>query len=240
MLDNIEDEYTKNINKALAKKINELALLIGIIPKEARFILDLEVLFAEGKKSYKIDAKIYDFCKNVRNVVNGKPWLVVRNRHIEALNFNINNWSYIKESHENIVSYFSKIKYLDMFLSSIKNSNMNYNKSFKIPNSIGLLTEIKSLDLSHNNISEIPNSMNHLASLKILNLGYNNIIEISESICFLSSLKFLDLSHNNIQMIPESIKNLNSLIELNLEKNNIKSIPNSLKSFLNSLENFTI
>lgn len=238
LFNNVEDEF--NINKEMTNRINALASMIGIVPKEAIFILELEALFAEGKKNYKIDAKIYEFCRNITNVVNGKPWLVIRNRHIEALSFSYNYWKYIKESHVNIVSFFSKIKYLDMFLSSVNNLNIKDKKILKIPKSIGLLTELKRLDLSCNNIIEIPASINSLSSLEKLNLSYNKIFEISDSICSLSSLKSLDLSHNNIQKIPESIKNLDSLVELNLEKNHIKLIPHSMKSFLDSLDNFTI
>ena len=240
MFDSVENEHIYNLNEDLTNRINALASMIGIVLKEARFILELEALFAEGKKNYKIDAKIYEFCKNITNVVNGKPWLVIRNKHIEALSFNYNYWKYIKESHVNIVSFFSKIKFLDMFLSSVNNLNIKDRKVLKIPNSIGLLTEMKRLDLSRNNIIEIPGSISSLSSLKKLNLSHNKIIEISDSICSLSSLKSLDLSHNNIQKIPESIKNLNSLVELNLEKNHIKLIPHSLKSFLDSLDNFTL
>ena len=221
-------------------RINKLASMIGIVPEEASFILDLEVLFAEGKTNYHIDAKIYEFCRNITNVLNGKPWLEIRNRHIEALSFNYNNWKYIKDSHENIISFFSKIKYLDMFLSSVNNFNITESKLLKIPNSIGLLTELKRLDLSRNNIVDVPDSIGSLNSLNKLNLSYNKIFEIPDSILALSSLKSLDMSHNHIQKIPESITNLNSLVELNLEKNKIKVIPQSLKSFLDSLDNFTI
>ena len=240
LFDNVEIEYIKGLNEEMVYRINTLASTIGIVPKEARFILDLEAIFAEGKNNYIIDAKIYEFCRNLTNVVNGKPWLVIRNMHIEALSFNYNNWKYIKESHVNIVSYFSKIKYLDLFLSSVSNLNSKERKILKIPKSIGLLTELKRLDLSRNNLIEIPPSIGSLSSLEKLNLSYNKMFEISDSICSLSSLKSLDLSYNNIRKIPESIKNLGSLVELNLEKNDIKIIPQSLKSFLDSLDNFSI
>jgi len=239
LFDNVENEYIQGLNEEMVYRINTLASKIGIVPKEARFILDLETLFAEDKKDYVVDAKIYEFCRNLTNVVNGKPWFVIKNMHIEALSFNYNNWKYIKESHVNIVS-FSSIKYLDLFLSSVNNLTGNERKILKIPNSIGLLTELKRLDLNHNNIIEIPASIGSLSSLENLNLSYNKIFEISDSICSLFSLKSLDLSHNNIQKIPESIKNLRSLVELNLEKNHIKIIPQSLKSFLDSLDNFSI
>ena len=240
LFDNVENELVAGLSEEMVYRINNIASKIGIAPKEARFILDLEALFAEGKNNYIIDSKIYEFCRTLTNVVNGKPWLVIRNMHIEALSFNYNNWKYVKESHGNIVSFFSKIKYLDLFLSSVNNLNSNDRKILKIPNSIGLLTELKRLDLSRNNIIEIPASISSLSSLEKLNLSYNKIFEISDSIYSLSSLKSLDLSHNNIQIIPESIKNLDSLVELNLEKNRIKFIPPSLKSFLDSLDNFTV
>ncbi len=237
MFDNIDNNYFEPLIKDLSFKINILASLIGIVPEEARFILDLEALFAKDKKNYKIDADIYEYCKNLSNVKNGEPWLIIINKHIEALNFNYFNWKYIKEYQENINS-FSKLKFLDLFLTSIKKLSLNESNFFKIPDSIGLLTTLKRLDLSRNNIKEIPNSIGSLTSLEILNLSHNNISEIPDSLGSLTSLKVLNLSRNNIQKIPESIKNLGSLIELRLNRNNIKLIPDSLKSFLNSLESF--
>ena len=239
LFDNVENELVAGLSEEMVYRINNIASKVGIAPKEARFILDLEAFFAEGKNNYIIDSKIYEFCENLTKVVNGEPWLVIRNMHIVALSFNYNNWKYIKESHGNIVSFFSKIKYLDIFLS-VNNFNVKERKFFKVPSSIGLLTKLKSLNLSRNNIIKIPPSISSLNLLEKLNLSYNKMFEISDSICSLSSLKSLDLSHNNIQKIPESIKNLDSLVELNLEKNHINLIPHSLKSFLDSLDNFTI
>ncbi len=239
LLENVKGPYLELINIELKKKINNLSLDMGIVPEEARFILDLEVMFTKGKKDFQIDSKMYEYYKSLKNFKNNESWLKIKNKRIEILNFNFFNWKFLRENLENIDS-FSKLKHVDLFLTSIKEFRRESNNHFKIPESIGSLTSIRSLNLSGNDIQEIPVSIGKLKTLQNLNLSHNNIRVVPEVIGSLSSLKYLDLRHNDIQEIPEIIANLKCLTKLKLSSNKIHKIPQSLKPFLNSLELFKI
>lgn len=213
-LKDIEIKDSVFLKEKIFNWLKNLASNIEIVPEEAEFILDIEILFAKGKKNYNIDDKIYKFYKYIRDLSNGEPWLEIKKNRIVSLSFNYFNWRYIKENMD-VVGSISKLKNKDLFFITIRKYSSDSNKIINVPESIGTLTHIKRLTLSRNNIQTLPNS---IGSLK--------------------SLKWLDLSHNNIKKIPESIKQLSSLKWFDLSKNYIQSNPSSLSNFIDSIENF--
>lgn len=210
--DNLNYQF---IIKELDKWIGKFALNIGLVQDEAKFILDLEALFAKNDGNYEINTEIYKYYQKLTDK-EGEPWLEIQDNHIIGLTFNFYNWKFIKDNPK-YIDYLSNLIYLNLFLSTLKKLNIDKTKIQDIPDSISLLTLLERLNLSRNNLNEIP-----------------------LSICQITSLKWLDLSHNKIISIPESIINLKSLTKLKLNNNDIKEIPESIESFLKLLEFFRI
>ena len=206
---NVDTQNYKLLIKEIHKWIENFASIIGVVPTEAKFILDLEVLFAKDGENYEINGDTYKYYQILTDNKYSKPWLEIKDKHIVGLSLNFYNWKFIKENPE-YVDYLSSLIYPNLFLSSLKKLNITRNKIREVPESIGSLNSLEWLDLSRNNIQEIPESIGSLISLKKLNLSRHNIQKVPESIGSLSLLEKLDLRRNKIQDIPESIKNLNS------------------------------
>jgi len=213
-IEKLRKPQLKLIKRDLTNWIKQYATIIGIVPQESIFFLDLEALFAKDKRSYEVDPSWYKHFKKLSDIKNGEPWLVIKNKHVDVLNFNYLIWKWVKENSD-IVNSLYKFKYLDAYFNSLNKYNFNDKDFFEIPKSIGKLTYLKKLILVRNRLQKIP-----------------------ESIGSLTSLKELDLSYNNFYEIPQIIGALNSLEKLNLKGNQIQKIPDSLRLFLNSLENF--
>jgi Leucine-rich repeat (LRR) protein len=228
-----ENSGNDKLIKSSAEKVGDIANNIGIIDKEARFILDIEAIFASKKPSYDLNLKTYDFYKEI-----GDSWLLIKDKHIISLNFNFFNWFLLKEN-PRIFDPLNKLIFPEIYLNLINNLNLAKDNELKIPESIGLLTSLKNLNLSHNYLQELPKSISRLKNLKDLNLSWNNFRKFPEAIFDLTSIEKLDLTHNNISRIPIKVKSLNSLFDLKLENNNISEIPSNLKDFLLSIEDFT-
>jgi Leucine-rich repeat (LRR) protein len=214
-------------------KIEKIAKRIGIVEKEAFFILDIEAIFAMKKPAYELDLKIYDLYKEL-----GDSWLTIKNEHIESLNFNFFNWFLLKEN-THIYDSLNQLRFPEVYLNLLNDLTLPRNEVLHIPPSIGNLSLLKNLNLSHNYIQEIPKSIEMLKSLTVLNLSWNSFQNIPESIFSLSCLKKLDLSHNNIREVPEKITILKSLNELNLDNNIIGNLSDSLRGFFDTLEKFS-
>ena len=217
-------DLTSGLNSArfesLSKEINmylaEIALSVGIVQNEAKFILDLEAIFAQNETDYELALETYQFYKKLKDNKLGEAWLAIRNKRIESLSFNYYNWKYLKE----IPSMFSSISKLQdpmVYLNFLGKLALKSNEILKIPDSLALLTNLKKLNLSRNNIKVFP-----------------------QSISSLSRLKYLDIGHNNISEIPVEIKNLTSLDILRINHNQIRKIPNYLREFLLTLQDFKI
>jgi len=161
--------------------LKDFASNIDIVPEEAEFILDIEILFAKGKKKYIVDSSTYNFYKYLRDVRQEEPWLEVHNNHIIGLNLKYFNWLFLKENPKFLKSS-TWLRYPNMFLNSLRRIKFNGNYVFEIPKSIGLLTSLEWLNLSHNNLQKIPESLKNLKSLKKLDLRHNNIKEIPSSL----------------------------------------------------------
>jgi len=196
-----------NWNKRFSEKL-------GIVPEESKFFLDVEALFAQNKRNYEIDPISYKHFRQLSDTKDSEPWLLIRNKHVETLNFNYYNWKFIKEN-QDIIDSFSKLRNLDVYLNSINKYSYDDNYFQEILESIGRLTYLRRLDLKGNKIQKIPESIGKLTSLKELNL-----------------------SHNKIQQIPLSIRSLKNLEKLNLKHNKNLKIPDLLKSFFDSLKVF--
>ena len=206
--------------ESLCKEIDiylaEIALSIGIVQNEAKFILDLEAIFAQNETDYELALEAYQFYKKLKDNKLGESWLTIRNKRIESLSFNYYNWKYLKE----IPSMFDSLSELQdpmVYLNYLGKIGLKSNIILKVPDSLALITNLKKLNLSRNNIKEFPKS--------ILSLSY---------------LKYLDISHNKISDIPVEIKNLNSLDVLRINHNPFRKIPNFLREFLLTLQDFKI
>ncbi len=219
-ISNLKSRLNKARFESLSKEINaylvEIALSVGIVQNEAKFILDLEAIFAQNETDYELALEAYQFYKKLKDNKLGESWLTIRNKRIESLSFNYYNWKYLKE----IPSMFSSISKLQdpmVYLNFLGKLALKSNEILKIPDSLALLTNLKKLNLSRNNIKVFPKS--------ILSLTY---------------LKYLDISHNKISDIPVEINNLNSLDVLRINHNQLRQIPNFLREFLLTLQDFKI
>ncbi|MFX1409821.1 MAG: leucine-rich repeat domain-containing protein [Promethearchaeota archaeon] len=213
-VENSRDHRFKILKQKLANWNMQFSEMLCIVPKEVKFFLDLEALFAQNKRNYTIDPNSYKYFQQLSDTKDSEPWLLIRNKHVEILNFNYYNWNFVKQN-QDIIDSFLKLGFLDVYLDSIN--------KYKVDGNL---------------IQEIPESIGRFTYLKILILKGNKIIKIPESIGELTSLKELNLSHNKIQTIPLSIRSLENLEKLNLKHNNILKIPDTLNSFLNSLKYF--
>ncbi|MFX1345224.1 MAG: hypothetical protein ACFFAI_08945 [Promethearchaeota archaeon] len=204
------------IEENLFNFLNTFASNVGVVSEEARFFLDLEAIFATGKRNYEINPFDYKNFEMLYNYQDSEPWLVITNKHVEVLNLNFFNWRFVKENRE-LFNSLSKLKYLDIYLNLIRKYNDTNNKYTQIPKSIGNLTSLKKLVLAWNNLKSIPDSISNL-----------------------NLLSELDLSHNQFQEIPQILKSFNSLEQLNMKYNDIQTVPHSMKNFVNSLVEFKL
>ena len=162
----------KNNNlKRLKKKIEEkLAIIYGVVPDEALFLVDLEIAIDFFNINY---LKIYS--TNTENgVINGNYMMcAIKNGHITALN--LSNWglSYLPDSIGNL----SKLKHL-----ILKNNNIK-----TLPKSISSLLRLRTLDLSGCKIVKLPNAITRLKKIKKLSMCQNfNLRLIPQSIIIMA------------------------------------------------------
>ncbi len=203
------DEVVNNseLHEEMTNWIEKFAIELGIIPEEARFILDLEALFTKNNNNHEINANTYKFYKSISEIQEEGSWFEAYNNHVITLKFNYFNWSYIKENMD-VIPTLLRFKHTGRFFRTIKKYFFNFVHSFEIPQSIGSLKSLKYLNLSSNKLQKIPDSISFLTSLEQLDLSHNNIREIPESINLLTSLKWVDISHNKIDKNSDSLESL--------------------------------
>ena len=206
----------KSLNKELTEYLAKIGLAVGIKSNEAKFILDLEALFAQNEENYVLELKSYQFYKKLRDLKLGEFWLTIKNKHIESLSFNYFNWRYVKRNPDMFDS-ISNLQDPLVYLNLLRKIHATYNDNFKVPESISLLTKLRKLNLSKNYIIELPKSM-----------------------FLLSNLEYLDLSYNMLHEIPEEITNLKSLTSLRIQNNQISRNPKALSGYLDKLSNYKI
>ena len=194
----------KIIKKDLTYWSEKFSSKIGIVPQESKFFLDLEALFATGKRNYEIDPFSYKHFEELCDIKDDEPWLVIKNKHVEILNFNYFNWKFVKNNLD-IVNSLSKLQDLDVYLCSLRKYQFNELSISLIPESIGSLIQLRKLTLRRNGLKKLPISVKKLTLLKELDISYNNFDEIPEVISSLNLLETLNIKHNFIQNIPESL-----------------------------------
>jgi len=195
----------KLIKKDLIDWNEKFSSKIGVDPQESKFFLDLEALFAKGKRNYEIDPLSYKHFEELSDIKDGEPWLLIKNRHVVTLNFNYFKWKFIKNNTD-IVNSLSKLQNLDVYLCSLKYSHNDVVMS-SIPESIGSLIHLKKLILRRNDLKKLPLSVKSLTLLKELDLSYNKFEKIPLVLISLNNLKRLNIKHNLIHNIPESLSN---------------------------------
>jgi len=206
----------KSLSITLNEYLAKIALEVGIISTEAKFILDLEAIFAHNDENYALELKSYQFYKKLKDPELGEFWLTINNTHIESLSFNYFNWRYMKQKPDMFDS-IANLQNPVVYLNLLRKFHLGYNDNLIIPESISLLTKLKKLNLSKNNIRELPKSM-----------------------FFLSNLKYLDLSYNMLKDIPREITNLKSLSVLRIQNNQVSKIPKAVIDYLDKLSNYEV
>ena len=191
------------IRKSLADWLEQFSSLIGISPLESIFFLDLEALFAKDKENYEVSPQSYKHFKNIGDFKGGEPWILIKNKHVEILNFNYSYWKYVKENIKRIKSLL-KLNDLEIYLKKVNNYSLTMNIQ-ELPPSLGKLTSLKKLILKRNNLESLPYTIEKLKLLKQLDLSHNNFSKFPEIIGSLSSLEILNLKHNKVQVIPEQL-----------------------------------
>ena len=213
-------EFTATRLKSLNKELNEylarIALAVGIASNEAKFILDLEAIFAQNEENYVLELESYQFYKKLTDSKLGEFWLTIKNKHIESLSFNYFNWKYVKQN-PGMFESISNLQDPIVYLNLLRKFHLGYNENLIIPESISLLTKLKKLNLSRNSLRELPKSM-----------------------FLLSNLIYLDLSYNRLNEIPEEITNLKFLTTLRIQNNQISKIPRAVSEYLDKLSNYKI
>ncbi|MFX1590448.1 MAG: leucine-rich repeat domain-containing protein [Promethearchaeota archaeon] len=202
----------KSIEKAISNWIDVFSSHIGVVPKESRFFLDLEVFFAHDKYDYEITPLTYTYYKKI-SCIKDDPWLLINNKHVEALNFNYFNWYFLKIN-QDIIDSFIDIRDLDTFLDLYKKFELRKFNSPTIPKSLIYLDSLKKLILKRNNIGKFPEFITQIESLQEIDLSYNYIREIPESIMSLKNLKILKLNNNIIHKIPKRMKSYLSSLQI--------------------------
>ncbi|MBY8988025.1 MAG: leucine-rich repeat domain-containing protein, partial [Candidatus Lokiarchaeota archaeon] len=193
----LANTHLKSLKKELDNYLEKIALAIGIVHNEAKFILDLEGKFACTEEKYELELGSYKLFTKLKDQKLGEFWLTIKKKHIEALSFNYFNWRYVKRNADMIDSILN-LQDPIVYLNLLRKIHSTYNMNLKIPVSISLLTKLRKLNLSKNNIRELPKSM-----------------------FLLSKLKYLDLSHNMLSEIPEEITKLKFLTTLRIQNNQI-------------------
>ncbi|MFW9900905.1 MAG: hypothetical protein ACFFDY_06420 [Candidatus Thorarchaeota archaeon] len=210
-IDNFDSPQLESIKKDLAFWSENFSSKIGVVPQESKFFFELELLFAKGKRNYEIDPFSYKYFESLSDIKNGEPWLVIKDRHVESLNFNYFNWKFIKNNID-IVHSLSTLQDLDVYLCSLRKYSYTGIGLSTIPKSIGSLIYLKKLILRRNGLMNLPYSIKNLTFLKELDLSYNKFKEIPQTLMFLKSLEKLNLKHNKIQGISDEIQDyINSL-----------------------------
>ncbi len=211
---NLANTHLKPLKKELYDYIEKIALAVGIVHNEAKFILDLEGMFAHTEEKYELELSSYKLFTKLKDQKLGDFWLTIKKKHIEALSFNFFNWRYLKQN----PSTFDSI--------------------FNLQDPIVYLKLLRKFHLTHIKDIVMPASLSLLRNLKKLNLSNNNFRFLSKSMFFLSKLKYLDLSYNMLSEIPVEITNLKFLNTLRIHNNQIGAIPSVVTNYLNKLRNY--
>jgi len=141
----------------LINKLNEkLKTIYGIVPKECKFFLDLDVQVNFFNPNF---FSIY-LSNSITGVISGNYMMcATKNSHVKALN--LSNWeiSKVPDSIGNLI----ELNHLILKDNNLKN----------IPESISLLKNLETLELGNCQISSLPDSFSNLKKLKKLTIERN-------------------------------------------------------------------
>ena len=232
-------EESKILKEDFKKVLEYIATNLGIVREEASFFLDLEALFAQEIRDYKIDLSTYLLFQKIKDFNISDYWLKIEEKHVVSFCFNYFNWIYFKQRPQ-IFSSLSKIQDPFIYLNTIKRLEGTNKKSLNLPKSIGSLKVLKYCTLIDNDIRNLPPEISSLQKLEYLDLSWNQLSNIPSEIFNLEKLEYLNLSHNNLDRLPYKLDKLKNLKELKLNSNYIEKIPPSLEQFTKSLSKFKI
>ncbi|NVM19268.1 MAG: leucine-rich repeat domain-containing protein [Candidatus Lokiarchaeota archaeon] len=200
----LNDTRLKSLNKELTDYLVKIALAVGIVHNEAKFILDLEAIFAHTEENYELELGSYKYFTKFKDPKLEEFWLTIKNKHIVSLSFNYFNWRYIKKN-PGIFDSISNLQDPVVYLNLLRKFHLTHIEEFLIPKSISLLRKLKKLNLSKNNIRFLPKSLFLLSKLKHLDLSYNMLSEIPKLITNLKILETLRIHNNQISEIPKVV-----------------------------------
>lgn len=215
MVNMIEKEppHFRTIAEEIFNWLKNFSLYLGVIPNESKFFLDLEVFFSQNNIDYEISSHTYQFYEKISHIKNDQPWLIIKNKHIEILNFNYLNWYFLKINQDMIDSFIKMID-LDTFLNLYEKIELRRFNGIRIIKSLKYLKNLKKLVLRGNGIDTIPEFLTDIENLEELDLSYNSIREIPNSIMNLKNLKILKLNNNNLKQTTFELKSFLSSLEL--------------------------
>ncbi|MFW9773643.1 MAG: leucine-rich repeat domain-containing protein [Candidatus Thorarchaeota archaeon] len=215
MVNMIEKEppHFRTIAEEIFNWLKNFSLYLGVIPNESKFFLDLEVFFSQNNIGYEISSHTYQFYEKISHIKNDQPWLIIKNKHIEILNFNYLNWYFLKINQDMIDSFIKMID-LDTFLNLYEKIELRRFNGIRILKSLKYLKNLKKLVLRGNSIDTIPEFLTDIENLEELDLSYNSIREIPNSIMNLKNLKILKLNNNNLKQTTFELKSFLSSLEI--------------------------
>ncbi len=213
MAENETNYHFKSITRAISNWIEDFSAHIGVVPRESKFFLDLEVFFAQDKNDYQITPLTFTYYKKISCIKDDNPWLLIYNQHVETLYFNYFNWYFLKIN-QDIIDSFIEIRDLDTFLDLYKKFELRKFNGSTIPKSLMYLNSLKKLILKRNNLGKFPEFLTHIGSLQELDLSYNFIREIPDSLTNLKNLKILKLNNNKIQKVSKRMKSFLSSLQI--------------------------
>jgi len=167
----------KSLNKELTEYLAKIGLTVGIKSNEAKFILDIEALFAQNEENYVLELTSYQFYTKLKDSKLGEFWLTIKTNLQDPV----------------------------VYLNLLGKIHSAYKINLRIPESISLLTKLRKLNLSKNYIAKIPKSVFLLSNLEYLDLSYNMLDEIPAEITKLKSLTSLKIHNNQINKIPNVV-----------------------------------
>jgi Leucine-rich repeat (LRR) protein len=180
------DSFNNDLSKYLEKVIlSRYSKMFNIVPEEARFFWDLDLLRFNKNKNVLIGGSLVEtsnssklFGKIPKNFLPNtyKPYFITKNRQIYLLNLA----GYDLENIPDSVN----------LLSNLNSLNLSFNKLGSIQDSVGLLSKLRYLNLAHNRITSVPISINSLPRLKYFNLSFNPIRSNPKSLLKLAKQKF--------------------------------------------------
>ena len=156
LYEELENSDKEDFDILIIKLKEKLKTIYGIVPKECKFLLDLDVQVNFFNPNF---FNIY-LSNSITGVISGNYMMcATKNGHVKALN--LSNWeiSKIPDSIGNLI----ELNHLILKDNNLKN----------IPESISLLKNLETLELGNCQITSLPDSLGNLKKLKKLTIERN-------------------------------------------------------------------